>query len=101
MDGNGTTSTRPSIEPKWLMPLVDVLLASLAFLLAYFIRYQLQILRPVNEPNRAPFEPYIPYVIVYAVLLFLSYQGSRLYKNTRGRSWLEEVYVIINGVTSS
>lgn len=88
-------------EPRWLLPLLDVALSVVAFGLAYVIRYELQILRPVNEFNRAPFEPYLPYVVLYALLLFLSYQGSRLYKHVRGRSWLEEVSIIVNGVMSS
>jgi exopolysaccharide biosynthesis polyprenyl glycosylphosphotransferase len=95
------TQVQRQNEPKWLMPLVDVLLAVAAFVLAYIIRYQLQILVPVNEVNRSTFQPYYPYVAIYAVLLFLSYQGSRLYRNVRGRSWLEEVYTILNGVTSA
>ncbi len=88
-------------EPKWLLPLIDVVLAVVAFMFAYIIRYELQILRSVNEPFFSPFEPYAPYLVIYTALLFLSYQGSRLYKNIRGRSWLEEVSIIVNGVTSS
>ena len=83
------------------MPAVDVLLAAVAFVVAYLARYDLQILRAVDEVNRAPFEPYLPYLFIFAVLLFLSYQGSRLYKVVRGRSLLEESYIIVNGVTSA
>jgi exopolysaccharide biosynthesis polyprenyl glycosylphosphotransferase len=101
MRENQTKLQRLFMEHLWYMPFIDVALASASFVLAYIIRYQLQILRPVNEFNRAPFEPYIPYMVIYAALLFLSYQGSRLYKNIRGRSWLEEVYAIINGITSA
>src|SRR5690606_15519450 len=97
-DDHGALERHPSPEPRWLMPLLDVLLAALAFGLAYFIRYRLQILRPVNEPFQSPFEPYWPYLFLYAGLLFLSYQGSRLYRRVRGRSWLDEVSIIINGV---
>ena len=91
----------PHPEPRWLMPLADVLLASLAFGLAYFIRYQLQILRPVGEPFQSTFEPYTPYVILYTGLLFLSFQGSRLYRRVRGRSWMDEVSIIVNGVMTT
>ena len=101
MKDDFTQAPHQQNEPKWLMPLVDVLLAVAAFVLAYVIRYQLQIFVPVNEVNRSTFLPYYPYVGIYAALLFLSYQGSRLYRNVRGRSWLEEVYTILNGVTSA
>lgn len=88
-------------EPSWLMPAIDVLLALLAFVLAYVVRYDLQIIRPVDEAFRAPFAPYIPYAIIYVIWLQLIYRGSGLYKIVRGRSWLDEVYTIINGVTNA
>lgn len=100
-DTNAYLERHPLPEPRWLMPLIDVLLAAAAFGLAYFIRYRLQILRPVNEPFQSPFEPYVPYVILYVGLLFLSFQGSRLYRRVRGRAWLDEVSTIINGVMTT
>ncbi|MEO8392527.1 MAG: hypothetical protein ABI700_06005, partial [Chloroflexota bacterium] len=88
-------------EPQWLMPLIDALLVVLAFVLAYVARYDLQILRPVDEPNRAPFHPYIPYVVIFILWLYLNYRGSGLYRSIRGRTWLDEVSAIVNGVTSA
>ncbi len=89
------------LSSAWLMPLLDALLAVSAFGLAYFVRYELQILRPVLEFNRAPLEPYLPYAIVYVAWLYIVYRGMGLYKPIRGRSWLDEVYTIINGVTNA
>ena len=88
-------------EPQWLMPLIDAILVVIAFGLAYIFRYDLQILRPVDEPNRAPFHPYIPYAVVFILWLYLNYRGSGLYRAIRGRTWLDEVYTIVNGVTSA
>jgi exopolysaccharide biosynthesis polyprenyl glycosylphosphotransferase len=85
----------------WLMPIIDAVLAFAAFGLAYFIRYQLQILRPVGEFFAAPFEPYLPFALVYVLWLHLNYRGSGLYKPIRGRSWLDETYTIVNGVTNA
>ncbi len=83
------------------MPLIDMLLVVLAFGLAYFVRYNLQLLLPVQEVFYAPFQPYLPYTAIYAGWLFIHYQGSRLYRQTRGRSFMDELYIIINGVTSA
>lgn len=83
------------------MPLIDLALAFLAYALAYFVRYEVQLLRPVNEFSRAPFEPYIPYAIVYIVWLFVNFRGSGLYRTIRGRSWIEEVGIILNAVTNA
>ncbi len=87
--------------PKGFYPLLDAALVFVAFAMAYYARYELQLIRPVFDPNRAPFEPYLPYTAVFAALLYLNYRASGLYKSNRGRSWLEEVYAVINGVTSS
>jgi exopolysaccharide biosynthesis polyprenyl glycosylphosphotransferase len=101
MAHRGKSRREAWIDAPWLMPAVDALLALLAFALAYVIRYDLQILRPVFEVNRAPFAPYLPYAGVYVAWLYLNYRGSGLYRTTRGRSWLDEVYTILNGVTNA
>lgn len=89
----------PHIEPRWLMPVVDVILVMIAFVMAYLLRYDLQLIRPVIDPTRAEFAPYVPYALFYAFLLFLNYQSYHLYRNLRGRSLSDEVTIIINGVT--
>jgi|FLYN01.1.fsa_nt_gi exopolysaccharide biosynthesis polyprenyl glycosylphosphotransferase len=86
---------------KWLLPLLDTLLIFAAFGIAYFIRYELQILLPVGEAYRAAFAPYIPFALVFALVLLLSNQGSGLYKSVRGRSWIEEISIVGNGVTNA
>jgi exopolysaccharide biosynthesis polyprenyl glycosylphosphotransferase len=83
------------------MPLIDALLVFAAFGLAYVVRYDLQLLRAVGEANRAPFEPYLPYYVIFIAWLYLNYRGSGLYKAIRGRTFVDEVYTIINGVTSA
>src|SRR5262249_13456370 len=47
------------------------------------------------------FHPYIPYAIVFIAWLYLNYRGSGLYRTIRGRTWLDELYIIVNGVTSA
>jgi exopolysaccharide biosynthesis polyprenyl glycosylphosphotransferase len=92
---------RRLVLPAWGPVALDLTLAVAAFVLAYIVRYRLQILRPVFEANNAPFEPYIPYVVLYAALLLLNYRGIGLYKPVRGRGLLEEIYKIVNGVTNA
>ncbi len=90
-----------NIEPGWLMPLVDVVLVFAAFLLAYYVRYDLQILRPILEINSSSFQPYVPYVFIYTVWLLVNYRGSGLYRAARGRPWVEEFMMILNGATNA
>jgi exopolysaccharide biosynthesis polyprenyl glycosylphosphotransferase len=87
--------------PRNFLPLLDLVLALVAFGLAYVARYDLTIFRPVLDPSSASFAPYVPYALVYAGMLYVLHYGNGLYRNVRGRSWLEEVYTVINGVTSA
>lgn len=84
------------IEPSWLLPVVDMVLLLLTWVLAYFVRYQLQVLRPVNEPNAAPFPPYMLYALVFAVFTWAGLRGAGLYKFSRTRTFTEELFSIIS-----
>jgi len=48
----------PITWPRWLLGTVDALLVGVAFLLSYYLRYEVQFLQPVDEANAAPFSPY-------------------------------------------
>ncbi len=83
------------------MPWIDMGLAVLAFGLAYFVRYQMQIIRPVLELNATSFDPYWPYALFYVVVLGVLFRGAGLYRPVRGRAYMEEIYIIINAVTTA
>jgi exopolysaccharide biosynthesis polyprenyl glycosylphosphotransferase len=87
--------------PRWLLPTVDVVLVIGAFLISYYLRYEVQFLQPVDEANDAPFGPYIPYTIIFAGLMLLGNQNARLYRERRGRSWWDEVFSISNSATNT
>ncbi len=94
-------SERPTIEPRWLFPAIDVVLAFLIFGIAYVLRYELQIIRPLLDPAQRDFAPYIPFAGIYAILIWLNYQRNSLYRNIVGRAWMEEVYLIGSSVAVS
>lgn len=100
-------STKPILPkrnfylPPGFYPILDVVIVFISFVLAYHVRYELQIIRPVGEAFRAPFEPYLPYTAIYALMIYLNYRASGLYKGSRARSFWDEFYSIINGVTNS
>ncbi len=101
MAGYSGHSGQKSLEPPWLLPMIDIALAFASFIIAYFVRYDLQIIRPVFDPNRAGFEPYLPYAAVYIIWLQLHCRGAGLYRPMRGRPYTEEVYSLINGVSNA
>ncbi|MBN2303911.1 MAG: sugar transferase [Anaerolineae bacterium] len=87
--------------PRWLLPTVDALLVVGAFLLSYYLRYEVEFLQPVDEANAAPFTPYIPYAIIFAALMLLGSQNARLYRERRGRTWWDEIFSISNNATNT
>ncbi len=89
------------LESPWLLPAIDVGLALLSWVIAYVIRYQVQLLRPVNEPNFAPFPPYVLYAVVFAAFVLLGLRGAGLYKFSRTRTFTEELFSIISTVAGA
>lgn len=88
-------------EPAWLLPVLDVVVAFVAFVLAYITRYQFQWFRAVEPLNQVPFTNYLPYALVFLTWLMLQYATSGLYHRLRGRSFFEEFAIIANGVTNA
>ena len=84
---------------RWL-PIVDAIVVFAAFQLAYLAVYEWQLFRPVQEAYRASFYgPYFGYYALFAAFLYVAQSGAALYRPVRGRSWAEEVYVILSAVT--
>lgn len=95
------TTEITKLPPRLWIPWLDAGLTVLAFVTAYIMRYEMQIIRPVMEINATSFDPYWPYVTVYVLWLTLFYRGAGLYRSVRGRAYMEEFYTILNGVTNS
>lgn len=86
---------------RWIMPCVDGILVFIAFIGGYYLRYELQLLRVVEEAYYAPFDPFIPYALLFAAWIYFSLRGAGLYERRRGRSWTEEMYIIVNAVAGA
>lgn len=76
---------------------LDALLINLAFALAYVLRYQIQLFLPVEDQFFAPFRRYAPLAALLTLTALPAYALSGLYRPRRGRRWLEEVNILING----
>ncbi|MFQ5813781.1 MAG: undecaprenyl-phosphate glucose phosphotransferase [Anaerolineae bacterium] len=83
-----------------IMALTDVVFINLAFVAAYWVRYDLQWFRAVDPANYAPFRMYIPFALVLTVLLAIAYRLSGVYDQPRGASWLDEVWALVGGTTT-
>ncbi len=80
---------------------IDALLITLAFVLSYLVRYQLEWPYPVEEQYYAPFMPYIPYTIILNVLCLLMFGLNGLYAPQRRRRVTNQLFGIVNGTATS
>jgi len=83
----------------WWVVISDVLLINVSMLLAYWVRYELEWFRDVSHHH--PLSAYVPFGLLFTVLMLLTFQMDRVYQRWRGRSWLDQVYCIINAAAQS
>ena len=84
----------------WATVLVDVVLIYLAFALSYYVRYQLQWFRNVDPAYYTTFRPYIPMVTLEVVLILIAFALEGVYRFRRGATLMDEIYGVVNGVTT-
>jgi exopolysaccharide biosynthesis polyprenyl glycosylphosphotransferase len=77
--------------------LTDAILINTGFFLAYWVRYQLQWFRPVDESFQVPYRAYISYSLALTAILLLTYWAEGLYSSRRKRSYFYDVYTIVRG----
>jgi exopolysaccharide biosynthesis polyprenyl glycosylphosphotransferase len=80
--------------PRWLIPAVilgDIVLINAAFLLAYEVRYRLQLFRPVEPEFDNPIDVYFPFMLVLTILLIAAYQLDNVYVPRRLGMWLDQM----------
>jgi exopolysaccharide biosynthesis polyprenyl glycosylphosphotransferase len=81
--------------------LIDVVLINLAFILAYMLRYDLQLFYPLDIRYDAPFRPYIPFALLLTGVSLIAFQVGGLYAEKRGRSWWDEISILVTGTAIS
>jgi len=79
----------------------DVLLINLAFAIAYWMRYDRQWFAAVDEANFVPYNAFIPISLTLTVLLLGIYKLNRVYDQSRGSSWFDEVYSLMTGTATA
>ncbi|NLT73713.1 MAG: sugar transferase [Chloroflexi bacterium] len=79
---------------QYVKPLVDACLFALAFLIAYLVRYRLQWLREVEPSFLVPIRVYIPSILALTVLLVTVHWVEGAYRPTRGRTLLDEWFIV-------
>ncbi len=83
----------------WWIVISDILLINASILLAYWVRYELQWLRDISQHH--PLSAYMPFGLLFTMLMLLAFQMDRVYQHWRGRPWLDQVYHITNAAAKS
>lgn len=84
--------------PLWMLS--DIFLINMAFMLAYWVRYDLQLFRGVDPAFDVPYRVYLPFVALFTILLMLVYRQAGFYHIRRQMSWFDEIYAIVNGTAT-
>lgn len=84
----------------WISVVTDAALINIAFLLAYWVRYDLQWIRAVEEENYVPYWTFLPLSLLFSAILLLIFALQKVYVVRRGGTVTEEAYGIFNAVTS-
>jgi exopolysaccharide biosynthesis polyprenyl glycosylphosphotransferase len=88
------TSARTWPAAKFIL---DAVLINLAFLAAYWWRYNLQWFREVEPSYWVPFSVYLPMALVLTAIILFFYWLDGMYVERRGRSWFDEFYSVFRG----
>ncbi|MDW8101512.1 MAG: undecaprenyl-phosphate glucose phosphotransferase [Anaerolineae bacterium] len=80
--------------------LADMLSVNLAFALAYWVRYELEWIKPVAEAHYVPYHFYLPFSWILTVILMFTYFVQKLYDYERKKSLFDELTTIFTGTAT-
>ncbi len=85
----------------WVTLVTDILLINVAFLIAYWLRYDLQLFRAVDPANNVPYRVYLPMVALLTLVWVLASRREGAYDLRRGRPLFDDLYGLINATTTA
>lgn len=85
----------------WVTVVLDAGLIHAAFLIAYWLRYDLQLFRSVDPANNVPYTAYLPLVILQTLVLLFALRREGGYDLRRTRPLFDELYGVLNATTTA
>lgn len=85
----------------WVTLFTDILLINVAFFIAYWLRYDLQLFRAVDPANNVPYRVYLPMVGLLTLVWVLASRREGAYDVRRGRPLFEDLYGLVNATTTA
>jgi exopolysaccharide biosynthesis polyprenyl glycosylphosphotransferase len=83
----------------WWIVISDILLINLSMVLGYWMRYEWQWFRDISYHH--PLSTYLPFSLLFTVLMLLAFRMDQVYQQWPGRQWLDQVYRIINATAKA
>jgi exopolysaccharide biosynthesis polyprenyl glycosylphosphotransferase len=77
--------------------LIDAGLLNVAFVLAYFARYQLRLIRGVLPESDLPLSAFLPIQVSLTVITLAVFYFKGVYAQPRGASWIDQMSRIASG----
>ncbi len=85
----------------WVTLVTDIILINIAFPIAYWLRYDLQLFRSVDPANNVPYVVYLPMVGLLTMVLVLASRREGAYDVRRGRSLYDDLYGLVNATATA
>lgn len=82
---------------KYIKPLIDALLVVGSFMIAYWVRYEIQWIRQVELAYLVPFSAYLPSVLALVGIQVFIYWVEGAYRIDRKKTLLDEIYIVLRG----
>ncbi|MGI8586859.1 MAG: sugar transferase [Chloroflexia bacterium] len=79
----------------------DALLVNVAFVLAYFARYDLRLVRDVQRESTLPLSAFTGMEIGLTAITIIVFYAKGVYAQPRGTSWLDEMLKVAGGALTS
>jgi exopolysaccharide biosynthesis polyprenyl glycosylphosphotransferase len=90
---------KPGRRAPWWVIASDVVLIGFSMVIAYWIRHELRWFREISYDH--PLSAYLPFGLVFTLLMLLAFQTDRVYLSWRAQQWLDQVYRIVNAMAKS
>ena len=91
---SGNSRARSVWQARTVMMAVDVVLINVAFVLAYAIRYDLELGGAVEEPAYLPMSGLFPLQIAITAVVMAALLIEGAYRQQRGVPWLDQLWLI-------
>ncbi len=96
------TKTTPLSQRWWtaVVVVVDAFLINFAFRISYWLRYEREWIRAVDEANFVAYGRYVPWALLLTAIILFSFKMGGVYSFSARRSWLDSIYPIISGTAA-